>query len=71
MGQGLCSHFCYALQQKYHLPCPPPLLQNFFIPTYVPQNDQRDRAVILRHLYWAPGASPSGRPPDPPPPTPP
>ena len=43
---------------------------NFFTPTYIPQNDQRDAAVVLRHVCWGPGAHPNSRPPDPPPPPP-
>ena len=58
---------CYALKQKYRLPCPPPpLLQYaiFLAPTYVPQSDQCDEAAISsiyvgvrsppRPLYLAP-----------------
>ena len=48
---------CYALHQKYHLPCPPPCCKNF-LPTYMPQNDQHDEAVILIHTCCGPGAPP-------------
>ena len=44
------------------------LLDFFFTPKYIPENDQRDEAVILSHICWGPGAPPSGRPPSPPPP---
>ena len=37
----------------YHAPPPHPGF-NFFAPTYIPQSDQHDEAVILSHICWVP-----------------
>ena len=46
---------CYALKQKYHLPCPPPPPPCFkkFSPTYMLRSDYRVEAVILCHVCQA------------------
>ena len=64
--QGLCSisaHLwaksdfvplclgCYALKQKYHLPCPPPRVVIFFCSYICTSSDQRDEATISRHVF--------------------
>ena len=44
--------------------------QTFFTPTHVPQNHERDEAVILSRICWGPGTTPSCLPLEPPgPPT--
>ena len=63
---------CYALKHKYHLPCTPaPLLQFFCQHTYR-KNVYRDEGIILSHICWGPGGPlPFSRPQTPPPPPPP
>ena len=71
-GQEL-TRGCYAVKHKYHLPCPPPpLLQFFFCQHTDRKNVYRDEGVILSHICWGPGAPlPFSRPQTPPRPSPP
>ena len=59
---------CYALKQKYHLPCPPPPCCKFFVPTYIPQSEARCGGHFKPYMLGSGCPPPLQLDQDPPPP---